>query len=723
MPADKDTIVEPKEQAYDFFFYGTLCVSIVLEKVLGHKGEGLSFQDAVLRGYTRHCVKDETYPAIIDSHRTEALLGNGKAPSPEELNTRGTLVRGLSYTDVNALDLFEGTEYSRIRLPIRTLTSPAPISNLPKGLIDPTSRLSIDAITEKQARVGAAMQAVGAGEGSGVHEGSGEVEVGMTEAWAYVWSDSLQRLEPAIWSFEAFLQAKESAWNDLPSEWFIGREDQQGSSAPVEDSPRELTNDDPLANGHKIEEEDGDEEKVKGKTVEGYPDFGHAQLTNWGFGKGYVNLNHGSYGSPPNPVVASMHALSKQIEEFPDLFMRRSYFSLLDKTREQVAGIIGATAEEVVIVPNTTHGLHNILGNMAWAEGDVIVIYSTTYGAIGQMAKYFADTNPSIKLEVIPLTFPCSHASIVQATNDLLDQYNVIAKPNYTGQSKPCGKTSKERVRMLIVDAIASNPGVVYPWQEVVGVCKKYGVMSVVDAAHAIGQVEVDVKIADPDFWVSNCHKWLMSHRGGAVLYVPTRNQHLIRSTLPTSAMYESTRYPTPGIKRSWEWAKQYSWTGTIDWTPFFSITPAIAFRESLGGEERIMSYTHTLAVQGGKRLRKKWGTKVMENPEGELTMAMVNVELPHIPPPKDGADQALQLAYTEDGLFENNCFAATYVHDGKWWARFSAQVWNELSDFDYIGDVLEKICLEIKEGKHLQDVEDEKAAKEETVDMPTNDE
>lgn len=42
----------------------------------------------------------------------------------------------------------------------------------------------------------------------------------------------------------------------------------------------------------------------------------------------------------------------------------------------------------------------------------------------------------------------------------------------------------------------------------------------------------------------------------------------------------------------------QYEWTGTQDWTPYFSITPAIAFRESIGGEDRIMRYCHTLAVQ-----------------------------------------------------------------------------------------------------------------------------
>jgi hypothetical protein len=57
------------------------------------------------------------------------------------------------------------------------------------------------------------------------------------------------------------------------------------------------------------------------------------------------------------------------------------------------------------------------------------------------------------------------------------------------------------------------------------------------------------------------------------------------------------------------------------------TIADAIKFREDIGGEERIMQYNHTLAVQGGRRLRKLWGTDIMENAkleDGELTAAMV---------------------------------------------------------------------------------------------------
>jgi selenocysteine lyase/cysteine desulfurase len=82
----------------------------------------------------------------------------------------------------------------------------------------------------------------------------------------------------------------------------------------------------------------------------------------------------GSYGSPPVPVLEAMQKLSDEIEAYPDLFMRRSWLPRLDKVRSLVAEIIGAQTDEVVMVPNATHGVNNVVTQIAWQDGDVIVV-------------------------------------------------------------------------------------------------------------------------------------------------------------------------------------------------------------------------------------------------------------------------------------------------------------------------------------------------------------
>lgn len=87
------------------------------------------------------------------------------------------------------------------------------------------------------------------------------------------------------------------------------------------------------------------------------------------------------------------------------------------------------------------------------------------------------------------------------------------------------------------------------------------------------------------------------------------------------SALLDSLREQCgPLIRRS-----QYDWTGTIDWSSYLTIPTALSFREEIGGEERVMGYCRSLALRGGKRLGKKWGTRVIYGDEAELVAAMVS--------------------------------------------------------------------------------------------------
>jgi selenocysteine lyase/cysteine desulfurase len=61
----------------------------------------------------------------------------------------------------------------------------------------------------------------------------------------------------------------------------------------------------------------------------------------------------------------------------------------------------------------------------------------------------------------------------------------------------------KGQTIVAVIDAIASNPGVLLPWEEMARICKEEGVYSLIDAAHAIGQISLDLSVSQPDFFVS----------------------------------------------------------------------------------------------------------------------------------------------------------------------------------------------------------------------------
>ena len=47
--------------------------------------------------------------------------------------------------------------------------------------------------------------------------------------------------------------------------------------------------------------------------------------------------------------------------------------------RHLLANLIGAEIDEVVLVPNTTHGINTILRNFEWKEGDILLCSTKTF--------------------------------------------------------------------------------------------------------------------------------------------------------------------------------------------------------------------------------------------------------------------------------------------------------------------------------------------------------
>ncbi|KAL7415115.1 PLP-dependent transferase [Mrakia frigida] len=419
------------------------------------------------------------------------------------------------------------------------------------------------------------------------------------------------------------------------------------------------------------------------------PVFGRSLRQYWNFSSNYVNLNHGSYGSVPLPVLKAMRERSDRIEENPDRFIVLEAAKELALVRERLAGLVNAPVDEVVVAPNATHAINTVLWNIKWQPGDIILLFTTQYGAIFNTAAHIADVNPGVTLLEIPLIFPTTHAEIVQLVKD------TVAKVK-----KDEEKTGK-KIKLSVVEAISSIPGVVMPWREICTFYKQEGILSVVDGAHELGQLPVDLGTADCDFWAGNAHKWLMSHRGGTLFFVPKRNQHLILSSFPTSAFYYSKNYPKYARTKEWTFVEQFDWTGTIDFSPFLSISPAMDFRDWLGGEQAITIYCHDLALKGGARMAELLGTGIMDNKKGELTANMVNVYFPDNFPHVES-----QGGIINGLLFEHNFRVGAGFHDGRWFARCSAQVFCDITDFEHGAKVIQEISNSLQ-----------KRAEEETTD------
>jgi hercynylcysteine S-oxide lyase len=373
-----------------------------------------------------------------------------------------------------------------------------------------------------------------------------------------------------------------------------------------------------------------------------------------------------------------------------------------------------------VFVANATVAVNTVLRNLVWNRDgkDEILYFSSVYGACGKTVDYMVDSNDGkVSSREIILAYPCDDEEIVDAFKIAVEK---------------CQSDGK-RARICMFDTVSSLPGVRFPFEDITKACRQLGVLSLIDGAQGIGQIKIDLEAVDPDFFTTNCHKWLHVPRSCAVFYVPLRNQDLISSTVPTSHGYVAktgTRFnplPPPEKDKS-AFVHNFEFFGTLDTSAFLCVKDAIAWRaEVLGGEDRIMQYTQWLAAEGGRRAAAILGTKIMENSKGSLTKcAMVNVALPMWVRPAPGAqDSPVAFAPEADHIvlpFEEalavgqwilhvlmddyNTFVALFLHQSRVWVRLSAQVYLGVDDFEWVAGALREVCKrfarENPEKRHL---------------------
>lgn len=364
-----------------------------------------------------------------------------------------------------------------------------------------------------------------------------------------------------------------------------------------------------------------------------------------------------------------------------------------------------------MLVQNATVAVNTVFRNLTWDQDgkDVVLIFSTAYEACAKTVDYIVDyTNGLVSSEEIELDYP-------------IEDKDIIAKFQEKVRSI---EHQGKRVKACMFDVVSSRPGVPFPWHDMAHACRELGVLSVVDGAQGIGMVPLDILSADPDFFVSNCHKWLHVPRPCAVFYVPVRNQHLLPSTVPTSHGYEPKLHqrisPLPPSSKG-HFVNNFEYVGTLDNTPYLCVGDAIKWRQdTFGGEDRIIEYLWDLNKKGSSLVASKLGTKVLDNAQGTLTnCAMGNVALPLWTSPTQEAmqeggtvvprseiNQAFQWML-ETMVEEYHTFIAMYLQGDRFWARISAQVYLDLNDYEWAADVLAQLCARVAKKEYLKQSQD----------------
>ncbi|CUM66132.1 uncharacterized protein PRCAT00003789001 [Priceomyces carsonii] len=383
-------------------------------------------------------------------------------------------------------------------------------------------------------------------------------------------------------------------------------------------------------------------------------------------------VNHGSYGAVPEPIFHKFVTAMEETDHFPDYAIRFNEPDHYVEALKCLGDFFNCDYRNLAIVENATTGVNTVLRSFPFKKGDKVIFASTVYGSCGNVVK-FLEKRYGIEAVIAQLDYPLNDDEVVQIYENLIKAHSP---------------------RLCMFDAVTSMPGVKMPFIELTKLCKKYGVISLVDGAHSAGLIPYDFSFS-PDFFVTNLHKWLYVPRGCCALYVDSKHFNTIQ-TLPISHSYVDEDLKLPDDVEENLLVSKFTFTGTTYQAQLKCIQAAIEFRRmECGGEQAIYDYCHELALKVGVAVSKTWGTRYLDNDDKSLVTAMVNVEVPI----KRIADECnaniellkdpVQYKTFEDSVLKSmalkyKTFVPIANHNGCLWARFSCQIYNSFEDYEY---------------------------------------
>lgn len=75
-------------------------------------------------------------------------------------------------------------------------------------------------------------------------------------------------------------------------------------------------------------------------------------------------------------------------------------------------------------------------------------------------------------------------------------------------------KTRQGKTKLAVFDLMSSVPSSKFPVRQLCDLCHEFGCEVLIDGAHGIGMVPLDIPSLGCDYFVTNCNKWLCTPKG-----------------------------------------------------------------------------------------------------------------------------------------------------------------------------------------------------------------
>lgn len=218
-----------------------------------------------------------------------------------------------------------------------------------------------------------------------------------------------------------------------------------------------------------------------------------------------IYLNHAAVSAPPIPTINAIQSQLADVSENGSVNFR-NWIAVKENARRLVAGMLGASPEQVAFVRNTSDGLSTVANGLDWRAGDNLVTFRHEFPA---------NVYPWLRIrDAFGVEVRMSEER--DGRIDLDELIRLIDR----------------KTRIVAISQIQFASGFRADLERIGRAARAHDALLVVDVIQALGVVPVDVQSELIDVAAAACHKWLLTPEGVGLLYLSPRARERIQPTL-----------------------------------------------------------------------------------------------------------------------------------------------------------------------------------------------
>lgn len=214
---------------------------------------------------------------------------------------------------------------------------------------------------------------------------------------------------------------------------------------------------------------------------------------------GVIYLNTGSLGPTPRSILDAVLNAWNDLEKIP---VAKAYggttSTLADKTRDLVAALIGCSADEVLLTRSTTNAMNIAALGIDLSRGDRVLTTDVEHEG-GSAAWKYLEKRRGIGIDRVVIA-PEDH-----------DVRGIVERFE---------RAITRQTKVISVSHVITSTGLRMPVREIVALAKRQNILTIIDGAQAVGNIEVNVGAIGCDAYAAPGHKWLMAPKGTGFLYI-----------------------------------------------------------------------------------------------------------------------------------------------------------------------------------------------------------